>query len=349
MKQTTKNSVEFIYGLVETDLFNNTNTNFLKVGKGSNRDSGTSVNDRRNKLQTGNPRFLDIAFQIQTNASVSTLETQIHQRLSPKRVHGEWFINNNDMDPIIKIIEEINEALESQIDDDNIIEKLNEIEDNQNLLIPDSESKDIYQEIINLTKKIELINSHKEKLELNLKFFKNENLSNIDGICSYAISKPAARLDTASFKKSFPEIVKKIGINKINSRFSISKPSKKKDEKTALLNKKFKSLLSSASSFNTVDRDEISETLHSDWLKNHAKIQPLELKKKMLEKKLKVITGENSGIEGICSWNRKIEKKFTKSDVEKYDLELSKKFIITGKEKINFKINNFRPYKFLIN
>ena len=69
----------------------------------------------------------------------------------------------------------------------------------------------------------------------------------------------------------------------------------------------------------------------------------------MLEKKLKVITGENSGIEGICSWNRKIEKKFTKSDVENYDLELSKKFIITGKEKINFKINNRIGKKVIIN
>ena len=349
MKKTTQKQKSFLYLMRELDVFNQSETNYIKVGRGSERDSGTSINDRRDKLQTSNPRKIILEYLKETNASSSILEALVHQKLSPSRVHGEWFYLNNNIELFVSTIEEINEILESQIDDDIVIEKLNEIEDNSNLLIPTSESKDIYQELMNLNNNIDLINSKKEKIELNLKFLNNENLSNIDGICSYTISKPAARFDNIRFKKSYPEIVEKISNNKISSRFLISKPSKKKDEDTNLLNKKFKSLLSSSTSFNNIDRNEISETLHLDWLKNHAKVQPLELKKKMLEKKLKVITGENSGIKGICSWNRKIEKKFTKSDVENYDLELSKKFIITGKEKINFKINNFRPYKFSIN
>ena len=70
--------------------------------------------------------------------------------------------------------------------------------------------------------------------------------------------------------------------------------------------------------------------LHKDWLNAHVALQPLELKKKILENKLKIIVGENQAIKNICSWKRRKKKQINKSDLIKYDSELAKKYISIG-------------------
>jgi len=342
---------KIIYIATEDDQFNNESSNFVKIGRTRESLAGNTLEDRLKNINTGNPRNVSIQREIITEASDSLLESSVHMKLSPKRVNGEWFISSkNDLDNIEKEIIDINKILESEICDDISIENFSQVEDNKNIINPDSEAEDIHQELINLEQEIGHYKENKEKIELNLKLIQNNELINIDGICFYVKSKPIERFDKNSFKNSFPDIVEEIFSKNISSRFSIvNKPSRKKDEENILLNKKFKVILEGQKSFSNMPRNSKVEILHSNWLINHSLLQPLELRKQTLEKKLKVRTGENAGIKGICSWKRKIEKKFTKSDVEKYNFELSQKFIIPGKEKINFKINPFRPYKFVLN
>ena len=86
--------------------------------------------------------------------------------------------------------------------------------------------------------------------------------------------------------------------------------------------------------------------MHSKWLDAHVELQPFELKKKLLENKLKVLVGENQGKKDICSWKRKKKKQITKNALLKFDPELAKNYISIGEPQIRFKVNDYRPYHF---
>ena len=99
-------------------------------------------------------------------------------------------------------------------------------------------------------------------------------------------------------------------------------------------------------SFDSINRNKDLIKLHSKWLDAHVELQPFELKKKLLENKLKVLVGENQGIKDICSWKRKKKKQITKNALLKFDPELANKYISIGKSQIRFKVNDYRPYHF---
>ena len=48
----------------------------------------------------------------------------------------------------------------------------------------------------------------------------------------------------------------------------------------------------------------------------------------------------------ICSWNRKLSKKISKTNLKNYDQKLASKYIKLGEPIVRFKINDFRPYPF---
>ena len=86
--------------------------------------------------------------------------------------------------------------------------------------------------------------------------------------------------------------------------------------------------------------------MHSYWFDAHVELQPLELRKKILENKLKIIVGENQGIKDICTWKRNFKKQLNKTTLIQYDAELAYKYISKGESQIRFKVNDFRPYPF---
>ena len=73
---------------------------------------------------------------------------------------------------------------------------------------------------------------------------------------------------------------------------------------------------------------------------------PYQLRKKVLDDKLKIIVCENQGIKDICTWKRNFRKQINKSTLIEYDAELAYKYITKGKSQIRFKVNDFRPYPF---
>ena len=86
--------------------------------------------------------------------------------------------------------------------------------------------------------------------------------------------------------------------------------------------------------------------MHQEYLEAHALLQPIEYKKKVFENKLKLLTGENQGIQKICTWKRRITKNLGKNDLLNYDSELTQKYITKRKSVIRFKVNDYRPYHF---
>ena len=149
MTNTKLNNPGIIYFVQEKDLLGYSTPNYVKIGLVKDNEIGRSGEDRKDEHQTGNPRPLYIAHSISTKASVSKLESLIHQKLSLHRHRGEWFVKpNGEIDPFIKESNLINEQLQDQLKNDLKIEELNSQVSSGEITKPSSEAQDIHNELL---------------------------------------------------------------------------------------------------------------------------------------------------------------------------------------------------------
>ena len=340
----------YIYFMTEIDLFGYPSGSYVKIGLVKGTEEGRSSIERRKEHQTGNPRKIIVEKEIKTYAQVSTLESLIHQKLAKNRIHGEWFkYDENGIAPYIEITEELKNDLESQIDSDNAIANYLSIEDNQQEIKASSESKDIHKQLLKVKESILNLKKERELTVLKLKTINKNFSKDIDGICSYEKVKPSQSFNRVGFQKDYPDIVEKIGVMVINHNFLLKKDLKqKKNDEIKDLEEIIKlQKFEDDNSKRILNRTKSAIELHKIWLDVHVALQPLELERKYLENKLKLITGENLGIKEVCTWKRRKIKQVKKSDLISFDPELANKYMKIGKPTIKFKVNDYRPYTFL--
>ena len=342
-------NIGYIYFMTERDLFGYQCGPYVKIGLVKGNDDGRSSFERRKEHQTGNPREIIVEAEVKTYAQVSTLESIVHQRLAKYRIHGEWFNYGEDgIQPYVKLTKKINEDLQGQIKNNLLINKYSLIEDNGEELKPSAEAKDIHNELLEAKKEIIKIKNEKDLANLKLRSFDKSFYRDIDGICFYEKIKPQEKFDKVNFEKDHPDIFEKLSEEFINPNFTIKKDLKNKKSEEF---KKLEELIEGQKfikedSFDSINRNKDLIKIHSRWLDAHVELQPFELKKKLLENKLKVLVGENQGIKDICSWKRKKKKQITKNVLLKFDPELTNKYISIGESQIRFKVNDYRPYHF---
>ena len=348
-KDNNYSNIGFIYFMTERDLFGYPCGPYVKIGLVKGNDDGRSSFDRRKEHQTGNPREIIIEAEVKTHAQVSTLESLIHQRLAKNRIHGEWFnYGENGIHPYVELTKEINRDLESELENNLKINNYSEIQDNGEDIKPSSEAEDIYNEFLKVKAEFLKIKGEKDLAVLKLRSFNKEFCRDIEGICSYEKIKPSEKLESIIFQKDHPDIYEKLCTKKIKGPLLVKKDLKQK------LSKEFKDMQETIkiqkfledSSKRLLKRDDYALKLHQDYLEAHALLQPIEYKKKLFENKLKLLTGENQGIQKICSWKRRITKNLSKNDLLNYDPELCQKYITKKKSAIRFKVNDYRPYPF---
>ena len=335
--------------MTERDLFGYPCGPYVKIGLVKGNDDGRSSFERRKEHQTGNPREIIVEAEIKTYAQVSTLESLIHQRLAKYRIHGEWFNYGEDgIKPYVKLTKKINEDLQGQIKNNLLINKYSLIEDNGEELKPSSEAKDIHHELLEAKKESIKIKNEKDLAKLKLRSFDKRFYRDIEGICFYEKIKPKEKFDKVKFEKDHPDIFEKLSEEFIKPNFTIRKDLKnKKSEEVKKLEELIEGQkLIKEDSFELINRNKNLIKMHSRWLDAHVELQPFELKKKLLENKLKVLVGENQGIKDICSWKRKKNKQITKNSLLKFDTELANKYITIVESQIRFKVNDYRPYHF---
>ena len=344
-----KKNLGFIYFMTERDLFGYPCGPYVKIGLVKGNDEGRSSFERRKEHQTGNPREIIIEQEIKTYASVSTLESLVHQRLSKYRIHGEWFnYGGKGISPYVEITKEINKELENNLENISLIDQLTLIEDNGEDIKPNSEVKDIHELLIKTKSEILKIKTKKDLATLKLKSFDKKYCKDIKGICFYEKSRPIEKFDKIKFQKDYPDIFEKIATEVINSSFNLKKDvkNKKSQEIKRLENIVLSQNFIDEDSSRLIDRNKEVIELHNFWLDSHVALQPLELKKKFYENKLKILVGENHGILGICSWKRKNKKQLNKKSLIEFNPDLAAKYISLGEPQLRFKINDYRPYHF---
>ena len=222
-------NIGFIYFMTERDLFGYPCGPYVKIGLVKGNDDGRSSFERRNEHQTGNPREIIVEAEVETYAQVSTLESLVHQRLARYRIHGEWFNYGEDgIQPYVELTKKINEELESQINDNLLINQYALIEDNGEELKPSSDAKDIHNELLDAKKEIIKIKNEKDLAKLKLRSFDKSFYRDIEGICFYEKIKPQEKFDKVNFEKDHPDIFEELSVEVITPNFNIKKDLKNK-------------------------------------------------------------------------------------------------------------------------
>ena len=324
MTNSKLNNPGIIYFVQEKDLLGYSTPNYVKIGLVKDNEIGRSGEDRKDEHQTGNPRPLYIAHSISTKASVSKLESLIHQKLSLHRHRGEWFVKPNvEIDPFIKESNLINEQLQDQLKNDLKIEELNSQVSSGEITKPSSEAQDIHNELLRVIKEKKEIETQKKIIELKLRILSGSSNNSIEGVFQW-IFKKESQSSIFRIQKVNTKINKEL-IDELNSKVS---------------------LLDSSEKSTKIERSNEAEDLHRECLTLLSQQQPLELNKENLVNKLKILCDENSGIENICSWKREPIKKIKKSDLLEVDKDIVNKYLVKVNSTSSFVLNTFRAYKF---
>ena len=347
MTSSKLNNPGIIYFVQEKDLLGYSTPNYVKIGLVKDNEIGRSGEDRKDEHQTGNPRPLYIAHSITTKASVSKLESLIHQKLSLHRHRGEWFVKpNGEIDPFIKEANFINEQLQDQLKNDLKIEGLNSQISSEEIKKPCSESQDIHNELIKVIQDKKEIETQKKIIELKLRLLSGGSNNYIAGVFQWIFKKESQRFDARNFEKENPELFEKYSKESQSSIFRIQKTNTKNNKELIdELNSKV-NLLDPSEKSTKIERTNEADDLHREWLNLLSQLQPVEVKRENLVNKLKILCDKNSGIENICSWKREPIKKIKKSDLLEVDKDIVNKYLVKVKSTSSFVLNTFRAYKF---
>lgn len=345
----TSNRPGTLYFMTEEDLFGDPIGAYVKIGLVRDNEAGRSSMDRKREHQTGNPRALVLSHSIDTSASISALEAAVHQALAMHRVTGEWFrLRSDGLDPFISCAERIRQELESQVQVLQQLEELSSQPDCGEEGKSTSEASDIHAELIQTTSELQELEDQQLLVRIRLQTVGGETPVSIEGVCEHRISMSSPRFDSPRFRKEYPEIVEEIGRSSLSPTFKHKKqPRRAPNERLITLKQLLHAQqIQESLEISSISRDRISEQLHHEWLEFHSQILPIKMRQDRLKRNLMLLTGEHSGIEGLCSWTRKQEKKITASDLQERYAQILSDFMVPGNSNRSFAVNDFRPYRF---
>jgi hypothetical protein len=294
-----------LYFINEQDIQTGARSNYYKIGIVRDADDRDSKN-RLLEHQTGNPRKLCIVETLYMPA-VEAVETNLHYLFARNRVMGEWMsFTDAELQKAISKAKELAEGMQANIKDFKRAEELKNIQSNGIITPASDDSKDLYAAVMNFK---EIISSCNEVLDLYKEYLYEAIKKGIDvgGKADVQVKTGAKKFDEKLFLKNYANLYKKYSnvTNPVKGsfRFKLDKDwlfdlSTIESEQVELISD-FKAQLDSA------DHSlEMGFSLHAKHLGVLEVKKFAEWESDIATIKLKVITNDAEGIEGICTWKR---------------------------------------------
>lgn len=298
-----------LYFINEQDIQTGTRSNYYKIGIVRDADDRDSKN-RLLEHQTGNPRKLCIVETLSMPA-VEAVETNLHYLFASKRVMGEWMsFTDNELKQAITKAKELAAQMQENIKDFERAEELKKVVSNSKILPTTPEADDLYSIIMNFK---EVTGSCSEVLEMYQDYIRVAIEKGIDvgNKANIQVKAGAKKFDPKLFESKYPALYKKYSI----STASITGPFRPKPDKnwnfdiSTLEPEQVESLADFKQQLKIADHTmENGFTLHSKHLGALEIKKYAEWESQLANTKLRVLTGEFEGIEGICTWKRELKE-----------------------------------------
>jgi len=329
-----------LYFIGERDHLTGEQTPFFKIGIVRADERRTSA-DRLQEHQTGNPRPLFIHHVIATEV-VERVETLMHRLHAKHRGSGEWFQFDSD-----QLQDAINTAQNLAIEATHNAEILKKAAELTKLLSTDT--------VLPATEEIRELRNEHLLADMTVKKFKEVD-SELRDVLRDAIARGesiggAARERKISFKEDFNEELFKSENEALYSKYVLIEqrfsgrfdPKKLKD--TSLIESQLQDKVEPViaeirEAIENAKANKIPKSELNTWfLVIRENSAMAEWSKEIAEARLRVAVGTNAGIEGICSWVRKMvekprfdEDKFMEENFELYKHYLELKQVGGGLE-----------------
>ena len=310
-----------LYFINEQDVQTGTRSSYYKIG--IVRDAaGRDSQNRLLEHQTGNPRKLCIVEALPMPA-VEAIETNLHYLFARNRVMGEWMhFSDSELQNAIKKAKELAAEMEENIEDYKFAEILKDTKSNGSKLAATEEAEEWYGTIQDLKEVLEACDDALAQYDDYL-YEAIERGIDVSGRAKVQTRAGAKKFDEALFASTYPELYKKYSTSIFPVRGSFRvKPAKDWNPDLSAINQEQVELL-------VEFKDQLLKADHSmdtGFALHEKHLGVLEIKKYVEWKidianvKLRVMTGDAEGIEGICTWKRE-EKEVVTFDRTKLQAE----------------------------
>jgi hypothetical protein len=309
-----------IYIVSEIDVISNHKSDYYKCGivrDGSDRDS----RDRLLEHQTGNPRQLYIVDSFKT-PFVEPVETATHYRFAKNRVKGEWLkLDKVELEKLKVSICELITEVKAHASDFELADLLKKQPSNGKTLALSTDAEFWYVEYKNF-KAVQ--DSCDEVLEDYDNFLHTAIKKGIDVSPMAKIQKRSAPkvFDEKLFSTLYPELHKKYttSTTEVKGSFRLSPDKNWVPDISTIGTEHIAIIADLKESLKIVDH-----SIDYGFILHEKHLAVLEIQKYAQWKcdianiKLRVLTGDSDGIEGICSWKR---KETIKNTFDKYQLQI---------------------------
>lgn len=327
-----------LYFAGERDPRTQQHTPYVKVGIVRSAENRSSA-DRMKEHQTGNPRELLLIRAIETPV-VEQIETLMHGAFAPHRLSGEWFFLSEQQcnDMIDRAAQYVGEA-QSSIADMEYAEKLKDTPANGVTLPATDDIRELHRRLVVVRQEIDALDQAVGQVDATIREIDSRNVP-LGRYVSIVPGTTNEKFDSARFKKEHPDLWSQFVeiLPGWTQRFTISQ---NKDFKAGLgpLRPEISGVTEEVDlQVSRTREDNDIAALHEEYLHILTILAPLEWEEKRLQARLKSEVGENSGIEGVCSWSRgpSDREKFDKKSFQESHPEIYSQFVsvVTTKPKL---------------
>jgi hypothetical protein len=324
-----------LYFINEQDVKTGERSSYYKIG--IVRDA--AGRDSKNRLlehQTGNPRKLCIVESLSMPA-VEAVETNLHYLFARNRVMGEWMhFSEAELQNAIKKAKELAAEMESSIEDFKFAEILKVTKSNGVTVPATEEAEESYGTIQDMKEILETCDAALAEYDDYL-YEAIKRGVNVAGRAKVQTRAGAKKFSESLFASTYPELYKEYSTSSTSIRGSFRvKPAKDWNPEIRAINEEQVDLLV-AFKDQLVDADHSMDTgfaLHEKHLGVLEIKKYAEWKIDIANVKLRVMTGDAEGIEGICTWKRE-EKEVVTFDKQKLEADYPEQYnacVIQGAE-----------------
>lgn len=328
-----------VYFLELLDPSKNFDFPFYKIGITENE-----VSSRIDQLQTGNP-FKILRHNSLNSQAMEMVEKYLHNLYSSNRIRREWFrFNPKELSSVLKEAKRYNSEINT------LIESVSEFDtepSNGKQIEPSTETTEIHNSLKDLFGEKRQLEAKEEIAEINLRLL-TSNTQGIEGITERYLRSSRPRFNEREVKKNHLEVYQKYVeiqtqtfepeteiIENFSSRFNVLKKPRITDfpELRQELNEnkeKLDGLKKGELEEKILEQTEQSRNFHNNFLDTRQEIGILDGQIDALGLKLRHHCRDNDGIEGICSYIRKLDiiepDPDAKPEVSEYEYFDSQKF-----------------------
>lgn len=300
---------------------------FVKIGIVMDSETRTSQ-VRMSEHQTGNPRRLDLRFEIRTPI-VEDVETMIHHRFAPVRVGGEWFHLPGSLLGEVVVFAKKTVAQAKRVEVSLVAaEKLQVVESDERTIAATKTAKALHSKLTAAKHFIKTCDRAEESVRSAM-FVADKRGEDVSRFIEVSTRRGKSFFDEAGFRKAHPRLWGKYVATtsriskqfRLSGRWDSSRQTVHESDDAVRVIAEIERL---ATMLKPSDGD--LGLLHEMYLHLLAIRSSAGWSLKLGESELKAMCGAASGIDGVCTWSRKSVEKphfdltaFRKDHPEKAD------------------------------